>query len=181
MNQSLNSKSYGWYYEQWNGWQGIMEFISRWEGVKKLNTLSLALLGSLWRLFSHAFSKNAQLEYVSNLWCIFRKISVNLNKFQFLTYVTNFFWGKIFSCESCEYLARWITTSIFLLSGDTQSSGKPSVDFKISPKSPTWSPHASSTEESPMSQVDQFREDQSESITNLQNHDLMNTFFKLLF
>ena len=124
--------------------------------------------------------KNAHFEYVSNLWCIFRKISVNLNKFQFLTYVTNFFWGKIFSCESCEYLARWITTSIFLLSGDTQSSGKPSVDFKISPKSPTWSPHASSTEESPMSQVDQFREDQSESITNLQNHDLMNTFFKLL-
>ena len=72
MNQSLNSKSCGWYYEQWNGWQGILEFILRGEGVKKLNTPSLALLGSLWRLFSHVFSKNAQLEYVSNLWCSFR-------------------------------------------------------------------------------------------------------------
>ena len=66
MNQSLNSKSCGWYYEQWNGWQGILEFILRGEGAKKLNTVSLALLGSFWRLFSNIFSKNAQFEYVSD-------------------------------------------------------------------------------------------------------------------
>ena len=42
INQSLNSKSYGWYYEQWNGWQGFMEFILRGEGGKNW-TLSLWL------------------------------------------------------------------------------------------------------------------------------------------